>query len=105
MSLIQLFKTYHIPCEVQMIIQQFNIAKKQYDAVIYELELQYNSGLWWLYKPQVNKLELGEDGSIEEVNKPNKVEFMTYDDAQNICEQAILLEELHNELQWKNYNE
>ena len=105
MSLIQLFKTYHIPCEVQMIIQQFNIAKKQYDAVIYELELQYNSGLWWLYKPQVNELELGEDGSIEEVTKSGQVEFMTYDDTQDICEQAILLEELHNELQWKNYNE
>lgn len=103
MSLIQLFKTYHIPCEVQMIIQQFNIAKKQYDAVIYELELQYNSGLWWLYKPQVNVLELDEDGSIEEVTKLGKVEFMTYDDTQDICEQAILLEELHNELQWVYY--
>ena len=42
-----------------------------------------------------------EDGSIEEVTKPGKVEFMTYDDTQDICEQAILLEELHNELQWK----
>ena len=101
MLLVQLFKTYHIPCEVQMIIQQFNIAKKQYDAVIYELKLHYNSGLWWLYKSQVNELELNEDGSIEEVTKPGKVEFMAYDDSQDICEQAILLEELHNELQWK----
>ena len=101
MSLIQLFKTYHIPREVQMIIQQFNIAKKQYDAVIYELQLHYNAGLWWLYKSQINELELHEDSSIEEVTKPGKVEFMTYDDTQDICEQAILLEELHNELQWK----
>ena len=101
MSLIQLFKTYYIPCEVQMIIQQFNIAKKEYDAVVYDLQLQYNSGLWWLYKPHVNVLELDEDGSIEEVTESGKVEFMTYDDAQDICEQAILLEELHNELQWK----
>ena len=104
MSLVQLFNTYHIPSEVQMIIQQFNIAKIEYNAVIHELQLQYNSGLWWLYQSQVHVLELGEDGSIEEVNKPNKVEFMTYDDAQDICEQAILLEELHNELQWKYYN-
>lgn len=105
MSLIQLFKTYHIPSEVQMIIQQFNIAKIEYDAVVYDLQLHYNLGLWWLYKPQVNKLELGEDGSIEEITESDKVEFMTYDDSQDICEQAILLEELHNELQWKNYNE
>lgn len=104
MSLVQLFKTYHIPAEVQMIIQQFNIAKIEYDVVVYDLQLQYNSGLWWLYKPHVNELELDEDGSIEEVTKSGKVEFMTYDDTQDICEQAILLEELHNELQWKNYN-
>ena len=104
MSLVQLFKTYHIPCEVQIIIQQFNIAKKEYDMVVHELQLQYNSGLWWLYKPQVNELWLDEDGSIEEVTKPGKVEFMAYDDSQDICEQAILLEELHNELQWKYYN-
>ena len=103
MSLVQLFKTYHIPCEVQMIIQQFNIAKIDYNTVVHELELQYNSGLWWLYKPQVNELWLGEDGSIEEVTKPNKVEFMTYADTQDIYERAILLEELHIELHWK-YN-
>ena len=103
MSLIQLFNKYSIPLEIQMIIQIFNIAKKDYDIVVRDLEMQYNSGLWWLYKPHVSELLISADGSIEEVDKPNKVEFMTYDDAQDICEQAILLEELHNELQW-NYN-
>ena len=100
MSLVQLFKTYHIPCEVQMIIQQFNIAKKEYDTVVHELQLQYNSGLWWLYQPHVSELCTCGCEDYMEVDKPNKVEFMTYDDAQEICEQAILLEELHNELQW-----
>ena len=104
MSLVQLFNKYSLPSEIQMIIQQFNIVKKEYDAVVYELQLQYNSGLWWLYKPQqVNVLEVGEDGSIEEVTKLGTVEFMTYDASQEICEQAILLEELHNELQWGNF--
>tara|TARA_A100001015_G_scaffold240253_1_gene273872 strand:- start:69 stop:407 length:339 start_codon:yes stop_codon:yes gene_type:complete len=98
MSLIQLFKQYRLPSEIQMLIQQFNIEKKEYDTVITEIQLQYNSGLWWLYKPQVTELLTTPEGTIEEVDKPTKVEFMTYDDGQDICEQAILLEELHNEL-------
>ena len=107
MSLVQLFNKYSLPSEIQMIIQKFNIAKKEYDTVVRDLELQYNSGLWWLYQPHVSELCTCGCEDYIEVDTSNKVEFMTYDDAQDICDQAILLEELHNELQWgiQLYNE
>ena len=104
MGLLKVFNKFHVPSEVQMIIQTFIKAKPEYDSVLYELTLRYNLGLWWLYKPPTSILMTSNNHIFELVDPPTKVEFMTYDDSMDIVEQAFNLEEVNDEIVSKVYD-
>ncbi len=89
-----------IPLDVEIIIYRCNLPKDNYDKVMKELTLSYNQGLWWLYRPQPTESYYynAEGEYIFDDDQPNKVEFQCYDEDNLICEQAILHEELLNEL-------
>ena len=89
-----------IPLDVEIIIYRCNLPKHNYDKVMKELTLSYNQGLWWLYRPQPNESYYynKEEEYIFDEDQPNKVEFQCYNEDYLICEQAILHEELLNEL-------
>ena len=104
MGLLKVFNKFDVPSEVQMIIQTFIIAKPEYDSVLNELKLQYNLGLWWLYKPPIPEVMTSINHIFELEHAPGKVEFMTYDDSMDIVEQAFILEEVNDEIETKVYN-
>ena len=104
MGLLKVFNKFHVPSEVQMIIQTFIKSKPEYDSVLYELTLRYNLGLWWLYKPPTSILMTSNNHIFELVDPPTKVEFMTYDDSMDIVEQAFNLEEVNDEIVSKVYD-
>lgn len=89
-----------IPLDVEIIIYRCNLPKHNYDKVMKELTLSYNQGLWWLYRPQPTESYYynEEEEYIFDEDQPNKVEFQCYNEDYLICEQAILHEELLNEL-------
>lgn len=97
MTLAELFRQLNIPPEIQRNIHEFNKEKKEFEVVLNQLLLHYNSGLWWLYKSHVN--------TLSNINEPNgKVEFTTYDDSMDIVEQAFNLEEVNDEFMAKVYH-
>ena len=104
MGLLKVFNKFHVPSEVQMIIQTFIKAKPEYDSVLYDLTLRYNLGLWWLYNPPTSILMTSNNHIFELVDPPTKVEFMTYDDSMDIVEQAFNLEEVNDEIETKVYH-
>lgn len=110
MTLAELFKQLNIPPEIQRNIHEFNKEKKEFDHVLNQLSLYYNSGLWWLYKSHVNTLSYMNDQNGEfyydEAIDPEygKVEFITYDDSMDIVEQAFNLEEVNDEFKTKIYH-
>ena len=90
-----------IPIEVEYIIYEYSLSKDNYDKVMNELTLSYNEGLWWIYRPQPTETYFyNEEGEyiFDDEDQPNKVEFQCYNEDDLICEQAILHEELLNEL-------
>ena len=89
MALNQLFNKFAIPHEIRIYIYIFNQSKKEYNEVMNELNLQYNSGLWWLVQIRNNIPE-------------NLVEFTTFNDDGDICRQAILHEEILAEIIYKH---
>lgn len=103
MTLHQKFNALCIPREVQGMIYSYNIAKKEYNIVLDELLLYYNSGLWWLYKPPISEVITSINHIFEEEENPGKVEFMTYDDSIDIVEQAYNLDEVMIEFKEKIY--
>jgi len=103
MTLYQRFNALCIPREVQGMIYSYNIAKKEYNMVLDELLLYYNSGLWWLYKSPMTSVVNSINHIFEEEDTPGKVEFMTYDDSIDIVEQAYNLDEVMSEFQEKIY--
>lgn len=90
----QLFNKYNIPLDIQRTIQVCNSEKDKFNKVLNELLLQYNYGLWWLY--WTPKETLDNHGNI--IDTSNNVSFNSYNDDDYICEQAIIREELLNEL-------
>ncbi len=90
-----------IPIEVEYIIYEYSLSKENYDKVMNELTLSYNEGLWWIYRPQPTETYFyNKEGEyiFDDEDQPNKVEFQCYNEDDLICEQAILHEELLNEL-------
>lgn len=104
MGLLKVFNKFHVPSEVQMIIQTFIKAKPEYDSVLYDLTLRYNLGLWWLYNPPMPEVMTSLNDIFEVEDPPSKVEFMTYDDSMDIVEQAFNLEEVNDEIETKVYH-
>lgn len=104
MGLLKVFNKFHVPSELQMIIQTFIKAKPEYDSVLYDLTLRYNLGLWWLYNPPIPKVMTNINQIFEVEDIPGKVEFMTYDDSMDIVEQAFNLEEVNDEIVSKVYD-
>jgi len=104
MGLLKVFNKFHVPSEVQMIIQTFIKAKPEYDSVLYDLTLRYNLGLWWLYNPPMPEVMTSLNHIFEVEDPPSKVEFMTYDDSMDIVEQAFNLEEVNDEIETKVYH-
>ena len=89
-----------MPLDVEIIIYRCCLPKENYDKVMNELTLSYNQGLWWLYRthPTESYYYNEKEEYIFDEDQPNKVEFQCYNDDNLICKQAILHEELLNEL-------
>lgn len=93
-----LMLTFNIPREIQRNIQKYMIEKKTFKDVLIELELRYNSGLWWLY--QIPNVETY-DCYGEFIDTISKVTFTTLNQDEDICNQAILHEEVLDVIKFK----
>jgi hypothetical protein len=106
---------HNLPRELIAHIYQFDNMKPEYNQVLNELLLKYNSGLWWLNTPPkyiFNKRELALadpwdehlhyiDGAVFRTGGgfvQDKQLFTTYNDDNYTCITAILKAELLNEL-------
>ena len=104
---------HKLPRELIVYIYDFDKMKPEFNLVLNELLLKYNSGLWWLSAPPkyiFNKRELALadpwddhlhylDGyPFSEAYLPDKQLFTTYNDDNYTCITAILKAELLNEL-------
>ena len=86
-----LMSTFNVPREIQRNIQKYMIEKKIFKRVLIELELRYNSGLWWLY--QIPNVETY-DCYGEFIDTISKVTFTTLNQDVDICNQAVLYGEV-----------
>lgn len=101
---------HKLPRELIAYIYNFDKMKHEYNLVLNELLLKYNSGLWWLAAPPkyiFNRRErVLADPWDEHLNwdplgdafLPDKQLFTTYNDDNYTCTIAILKTELLNEL-------
>ena len=73
-------------------------SKNNFNNVLNELKLLYNSGLWWLYVvPAVEVF----DSEYNYIETRARVSFTDFDDSIMICEQDIKYKEVLNELKEK----
>ena len=92
-----LMATFNIPRGIQRKIQEYIIEKGLFNNVLREIDVRYNSGLWWLYHIPVTEMF---DCYGEYIENADKVTFTTLNQDEDISYQAILHDRILDEIKY-----